>query len=95
MAGELVDLDVERDAVVGDDGDRRRAQRAERRAVAGAAAGDDPAPAGDLDGRTGHRDAHRAGGDSRDPASHVTAHPGHSFVDVAATIRPPILVTIS
>ena len=61
---QLVDLDVERHSVVGDDRQRVGAQRAERRRVADPAAGDDPAPLGDPpDGRSGGQ----AGGARGDP----------------------------
>ena len=71
--GELVHLDVERYAVVGDDRDRRGPQRPERRLVAGAAARDDPAAAGDADGGAGDGDADRAGGDSCELATDAHA----------------------
>ena len=91
--GELVDLDVEGYAVVGDDRDRRGPQRPERRLVPGAAARDDPAAAGDADGGAGHGDTDSAGGDSCEPAT--DAHSVSSSCTWRRTIRPPIRVTIS
>ena len=58
---ELVDLDVQRNAVVGDDGQRIRAQRAEGRLVADASPGDDPAPLRDAQRGAGGRHADGAG----------------------------------
>ena len=65
---ELVDLDVQGYAVVGDHGQRLGAERAERRAVPDPAAGDDAAPLGDAQDGAGRRDADRAGRDPEDPA---------------------------
>ena len=59
--GVLVDLDVEVDAVVGDDVDRPGPQRPERRVVTGAAAVDDRASLGDPERRPGSGDADGAG----------------------------------
>ena len=93
-------------AIVGDDGARDRAQRAQRGAVAGAAAGDDPATARDLGGGAGHRDARQGAGQ----AGHATTHVhGCSSVSVSGSVsvcsesvsvqrrakRPPIRLTIS
>ena len=93
---ELVDLDDEGDAVVGDDRHRWRVQAPERRRVALAAADGAALPA-DADRRAGRGQPDGTGGGPEDAAASAHA----SIVSCASEStyrrvnRPPILVTIS
>ena len=93
---ELVDLDHEGDAVVGDDRDRSRVQAPERRRVALAAADGAALPA-DADRGAGRGQPDGTGGGPEDAAAGAHA----SIVSCASEStyrrvnRPPILVTIS
>jgi hypothetical protein len=71
----LVDLDVQVHAVVGDHDDRLRAERAERRTVAGTALGDDAPALGDPDRGAGRGHADGAGCDREDLAGGAHAVP--------------------
>ena len=93
---ELVDLDVQGYAVVGDDRDRR-----ERRLPNGVSS---PSRrpiarllAGDAERRAGGGDAGRTGGDPEDPAAgaHASIVSRASASTYRRVIRPPIRVTIS
>jgi hypothetical protein len=92
---DLVDLDVERHSVLGDDRHRLGPQRPERDLLAGPSA-DRALLAGEADRAAGRRDADRARDGPDDP--HAQAHPSSRSCSLSTyrrVIRPPILVTIS